>query len=1019
MDGIVVTGSALSFLPPDAYDRIVAHCLTMKAVSINAKLPGGVPMIDSDSHAAIRDLVLHLGGHGRKRIAFITGPDGFPESRERFDGYREALSILGYPYDEALVGHGRYTSLSGATALEGIMSAAKDIDAVVASNDDMALGAMTWALERGYRVPEDIAFAGFDDIDAARASKPALASADASIGKQGRAAVDALFGLIAGKQVSDRRLRCAIAPRESCGCKPKGRAPRRQMSADEQTLLGLLETSQFFSSLTDLPAVLRAMEFYFPIAGFRTALLYLIPGIEEGAAGGRPRLRAGIARGKPIDRKLLGFMPGPEGLLPPELELSDEGREHLAVCPLRIMGKSFGVLVAGLSEETAVALDALRYQILGALNNCMILRAHLKAEESLTRANSLLEASNAQLTRIDSVKNQFISGISQELKTPLSLIIGPLESMKAGEYAPGSADERRAIELMLRNAYRLHRDLSKVLDYSRIQAGRQSLELGPVNLSESLSLWVKGLESSAAKKGIRVSFSDEAGGLVARVDHGLLQKAFFNLMSNAFKFTAQGGSIVAALRRREGGMAVIEVRDTGIGIPPSHLEGIFDGFVAGGSSRGGSGIGLSLTREIAELHGGSVEAESRVNEGSAFRILIPVGGEYSGPERLPAESPEPSLAAEFEPAEECGFDHDPAGAKFSTILVVDGNADMRDYLAWIVSGRHRALKAASGKEALATIAREEPDLVLSDAILPDMDGSELVGLARATEAGRYLPVILLCSAIDEARGAEGQGREASEYVAKPFAPHELLARIDAHVQMKLLRDKLAMKNEVLEEVVRQQIQTIESEKNQAVALQKKAQKQLEEFLMVLASAIESKDHYTGGHVERVARYSRDLAKAVGLSEREVQDIYLGAIVHDIGKLGIKDSILNKKGELDAEEREQIKMHTVLGLKILSRIEDIDTAPIIAYCHQERWDGKGYPRGLKGEDIPLCARIVAIADVWDSLVTDRPYRRGISVREAVEKMRAERGTAFDPLLLDHFLDPSNAIYERYVPRDRPE
>jgi len=188
---------------------------------------------------------------------------------------------------------------------------------------------------------------------------------------------------------------------------------------------------------------------------------------------------------------------------------------------------------------------------------------------------------------------------------------------------------------------------------------------------------------------------------------------------------------------------------------------------------------------------------------------------------------------------------------------------------------------------------------------------------------------------------------------------------------------------------------------------------LESFLRTLASAIESKDNYTGGHVLRVAHYAASLAINLGLSPKTVRVVYLGAIVHDVGKIAVSDIILNKPDKLTAAEYDQMKRHTIEGHRILSCIDDVEMVATVALCHQEKWDGTGYPSGLREEAIPVEARIVTVADVWDALTTDRPYRAAYSLQEALGTMESERGHTFDPFILDHFLDVNEGLYLKYL------
>jgi len=188
---------------------------------------------------------------------------------------------------------------------------------------------------------------------------------------------------------------------------------------------------------------------------------------------------------------------------------------------------------------------------------------------------------------------------------------------------------------------------------------------------------------------------------------------------------------------------------------------------------------------------------------------------------------------------------------------------------------------------------------------------------------------------------------------------------------------------------------------------------LESFLHTLASAIESKDNYTGGHVLRVAHYAGSLAINLGLSSKIVRVVYLGAVVHDVGKIAVSDLILNKPDKLTAAEYDQMKRHTVEGHRILSCIDDVEMVARVALCHQEKWDGTGYPSGLREEAIPVEARIVTVADVWDALTTARPYRAAYTLEEALQTMKSERGHTFDPFILDRFLDFDEGLFLKYL------
>ena len=189
---------------------------------------------------------------------------------------------------------------------------------------------------------------------------------------------------------------------------------------------------------------------------------------------------------------------------------------------------------------------------------------------------------------------------------------------------------------------------------------------------------------------------------------------------------------------------------------------------------------------------------------------------------------------------------------------------------------------------------------------------------------------------------------------------------------------------------------------------------------MLGSAIESKGRvHRGPRGARGRVFARTGEKARFFRRDDLRDIYLGAIVHDVGKIGVRDAVLNKPGRLDPDEQTHMQYHPVLGKKLLERIEDIRIATDIAYSHQEKWDGSGYPQGLKEDAIPKVARIVTIADYWDAITTDRPYRKAMPLRRAIDIMHEERGKAFDPALFDIFMNEGEKLYLRYVDPEKVE
>jgi putative two-component system response regulator len=284
-----------------------------------------------------------------------------------------------------------------------------------------------------------------------------------------------------------------------------------------------------------------------------------------------------------------------------------------------------------------------------------------------------------------------------------------------------------------------------------------------------------------------------------------------------------------------------------------------------------------------------------------------------------------------------------------------------------------------------------PDLVLLDLRMPHVDGFTVLDqIATLNEGGAFLPIVVLTA--DDSREAKERALSAgaTDFISKPFQAFEILLRIRNLLQTRQLYVELQHRNRRLQDRVVERTRELEH-----------AQR---EMLERLTQAVETRDGETGEHTRRVGENSARLASALGLPEGQVELIRRAAPLHDVGKIGVPDAILAKRGALTAEERELVKTHTTLGAKILAQgdSELMRAAEQIALGHHERWDGTGYPNGRSGEEIPLEARIVAVVDVFDALVHDRPYRGAWPVERALEEIEAGAGGHFDPVVAAAFL-----------------
>uniref|UniRef100_UPI0040567944 HD-GYP domain-containing protein n=1 Tax=Agathobacter sp. TaxID=2021311 RepID=UPI0040567944 len=316
-----------------------------------------------------------------------------------------------------------------------------------------------------------------------------------------------------------------------------------------------------------------------------------------------------------------------------------------------------------------------------------------------------------------------------------------------------------------------------------------------------------------------------------------------------------------------------------------------------------------------------------------------------------------------------------------TILVVDDDGINLRVAMIILKEHFEVLCANSGQAALELLKRRIPDLILLDYRMPQMDGFEVMEKLQNTKEYKDIPVIFLTGDHDRETEIQALQKGAMDFITKPFVAEIMMQRVSRILELSRLQKNL-------QEEVRIQTKEAQEQKRQVEQLS-------EEIMKTLANTIDAKDKYTNGHSMRVATYSREIARRCGKSQKEQQDIYYIGLLHDIGKIGIPDHIINKPGRLTDEEYQVIRQHPVIGSDILKTISRIPTIVTGARWHHERYDGKGYPDGLAGEDIPENARLIGVADAYDAMTSNRSYRNVLSqeiVRGEIEK---GKGTQFDP------------------------
>ena len=430
------------------------------------------------------------------------------------------------------------------------------------------------------------------------------------------------------------------------------------------------------------------------------------------------------------------------------------------------------------------------------------------------------------LERLDEEKSRFTANVHHELRTPLTLMLAPLEAMLTGDFGPVGGLLRGYLGTMHANGLRLLKLINNLLDLAKIESGRLGIARRRLHPGRAVEALVAAARPLAERKGVALATSGLAALPEICVDPDALEKVVVNLVGNALKFTEAGGRIeVSGEARPEGGVRLV-VADSGCGIPPTELERIFDRFaqVDGSTTRRheGTGIGLSLVRELVELHGGSVRAESEgPGRGTRMRVELPAGEPDAEAEESPlADVAAPGGMAALEA--ELGLDPErgrlveleqhvarraaaaeavagPEGDPDAPeILVCEDNPDMRRLLVQLLSREFRVHAARDGREGLEHVRRAPPAVVLTDVMMPEMSGTELCRALKADPATAGIPVVLVTSKAEREMRIEGLEQGADDYVAKPFHPRELLARVRALARLRRLQEEAAVRSRELE-----------------------------------------------------------------------------------------------------------------------------------------------------------------------------------------------------------------------------
>lgn len=500
-----------------------------------------------------------------------------------------------------------------------------------------------------------------------------------------------------------------------------------------------------------------------------------------------------------------------------------------------------------------------------------------------------------QLAELDRAKTVFFSNVSHEFRTPLTLMLGPLEDMLARDSNRLPSDDVEQLSLVHRNSLRLLKLVNALLDFSRIESGRIEATYEPVELASYTTELASVFRSAVERAGLQLIVDCPPLPEKIYIDKEMWEKIVLNLLSNAFKFTFDGAITVRlswAVDHIE-----LEVKDTGTGIPEQELPNLFKRFhrVRGARSRSyeGSGIGLALVQELVRLHGGTISVASGVDSGTTFTVSIPSGSGHLAKDRILAErkmsrtginvnayveealrwlpdseteSHDISDDIQFEDAQsDTGNDFSllPArGSDRPLVLLADDNADMRQYVKRLLEPIYRIEAVADGAEALSFARQQKPDLILSDVMMPKLDGFELLRGLRADLATQNVPVIMLSARAGEESRVEGLQAGADDYLVKPFSARELLARVKAHVDLNLMRQEARRQATFLAQASETFIESLDYETT-LKSLARIAVQHLADWCVI--DIVDEK-----GELRRVAAAHRDSAKEQLLIELQQQ-----------------------------------------------------------------------------------------------------------------------------------------------------
>ena len=618
------------------------------------------------------------------------------------------------------------------------------------------------------------------------------------------------------------------------------------------------------------------------------------------------------------------------------------------------------------TSEIVEMLEILATHAVVALENSALYERLNESMRQLTEATERAE-------ELNDLKSSFVSIVSHELKTPLTIILSHVEALLENVGTSNTALQREFLTVIDEQSLKLKRLIESVLELSQLESGRLRMHREPFNLVEVVDEAIGLLHEMAAEKQITLRAEPAPREVVVEADRTLVRRVVLNLGQNAIKFTDQGGAVVFRVSG-EGRAAQVEVKDTGIGIAREEMEKIFDKFYQIDSKLSreypGVGLGLSIAKSIVEWHGGEIRAESEPGKGSRFTLELPVTQSDAGVITHATWSPTRSVS-----------DHltrltvemvaEVMNARMASLMLVD---EEREEL---------YIKAARG-------LREE--VVCGTRIRV---GESVAGWVAQHGAP------LLITDIEEDPRFERQNGHQYETKSLLSVPVKLNDRVVGVININnkvsctpFTEDDQALLTSLAERVARawQRATAVDTSSEEAEQASRA-------MSAIIDNARRARLKLTSGSMAAKAVAT---GRRLGISEEEIQVLAYVASVHDVGMSQIGTPVLHEPGKLDPETWALVAQHPARTVEIVKPIEFQEQAAEIILAHHERVDGRGYPRGLKGDQIPLGARIIGVIDAFESMTLGRPYRQAMSREEAIAELRRCSGSQFDPKVVEAFI-----------------